>query len=471
MMMMRNSHGSAMKKMVVASGVVVMLVALAPSTSSALSRPVARTCDGEVATIVSAAPSIEGTAGDDVILATGTAGQTIKAGAGDDTICASSGPDRIFAGDGNDTVLAGNGNDAIDGWNGSDTIDGGFGNDTASGGAGDDAITGGPGTDTLAGNTGNDNVTGGGGNDFLSGNVGNDVISGGVGNDRTNGDAGNDMISGNEGSDTLIGGAGNDWLNGGVAPDVINPGAGSNTCGDDTSDSMRGPCAIDTAGPTISNIVAPEVVTAGETVTFTWRVTDSSGVSTTNMRIGGSSGYVTSWCGFVVVADLVIGDAFDGTYRAKCVVPATAINGEYTLFLLASDSFGNSAGLGPSAQFDFAVTGGSPDSVAPVVTVLWSGVLDDGDVLLQYRATDESGVAAISLFLALDGYSFASPQKGTYFYYGEANLGSGDATDGVYLSRMRRLSFTPNGEYTVWSSVIDTLGNTSFTNTGVTVTL
>ena len=467
--MMRNSHRSAMKKLVVAAGALTMLMALAPSTSSALSLPIARTCDGEVATIVSSAATIEGTSGDDVILATGTAGQTIRAGAGDDIICGTSGPDRIFAGDGNDTVLAGNGNDTIDGWNGFDTIDGGFGNDTASGGAGDDVITGGPGTDTVSGNTGNDQVTGGGGSDSLSGNVGNDVINGGLGDDRANGDTGNDMISGNEGSDTLNGGVGNDSLSGGAAPDVIDPGAGSNSCGFDSSDSMRGECAIDTTGPAISNIVIPDVVTAGTTMTFTWRATDAGGVVNTNMRFGGYSGWITSWCGFVVVADLVSGTAVDGTYQASCAVPANAVNGNYTVFLTASDMFGNNSAWDSSTQFDFTVDGGATDGAPPVVGDIEARV-DGGSVLVRWHATDPSGVAGQSAWAAHNVYSFASVQ-GPYFEYNAAVLVEGDATDGIYEQRIDRRMIAPDGTYTVWLTTIDTLGNKSFAQTGTTFVL
>jgi len=464
---MRNRHGSAVKKIVVAAGALTMLMALVPSPASALSPPVS--CGGEVPTIVSSAATIEGTAGDDVILATGTAGQTIKAGAGDDTICGSNGPDRIFAGDGNDTVLAGNGNDAIDGWNGFDTIDGGFGNDTASGGAGDDAITGGPGTDTLSGNTGNDNVTGGGGNDSLNGNVGNDVISGGVGNDRTNGDAGNDMISGNDGSDTLNGGTGNDSLSGGAAPDVIDPGTGSNSCGDDASDSMRGECTIDRTGVVITDVVVPAVVTAGTTVTFTWRAVDAGGVSNTNLRFGGYSGWITSWCGFVTVADLVSGTAVDGTYQASCSVPDNAVNGSYTVFLTATDMFGNNSAWDSSTQFDFTVDGGAADGVPPTVSDIEARV-DGASVVVRWHAADTSGVAGQSAWAAHNVYSFASV-AGPYFSYNAAVLVEGDATDGVYEQRIDRRSIAPDGTYTVWLTTIDTLGNKSFAQTGTTFVL
>ena len=407
------------------------LVVFVPNAASAVTT--APRCSGRVATIVSAAATITGTAGNDVIIATGSAGQTIRSGRGNDVICGSVGPDRIFADDGNDTVLSGNGDDVVDAGNGNDTVDAGAGRDNVIGGAGNDAVT------------------------------------AGAGIDRVTGDAGNDRITGNEGSDTLIGGIGNDALHGGASSDIIDPGTGSNSCGSDSSDSMRGPCTLDTMGPVISNIVVPKVVTAGGTMTFTWRATDTGGVSNTNMRFGGYSGWITSWCGFVTVADLVAGDAFNGTYRAVCDVPSTAVNGNYTLFLMASDTFGNGSAWDSSSQVDFTVAGGSADASPPAVSQLQARV-DGGSVVVSWRASDPAGVAGQSAWLAYNVYSFASIE-GPYFAYNAAVLVSGDALNGVYEQRIDRRQIAPNGTYTVWLTVIDTLGNKSFEQTATTFVL
>ena len=382
---------------------------------------------------MSGSPTVMGTAGDDVIVATGTVGQLIRAGSGNDIICGSAGPDRILAGDGNDTVFSGNGDDVVTAGNGNDIVDAGDGRDNVAGGEGDD------------------------------------VMRGGAGNDRVAGDGGDDRVTGNNGSDLLVGGTGDDALDGGSSPDVIDPGSGANSCGADAADSMRGPCTIDTTGPVIRSIAVPKVVTAGTRVTFTWRVVDSGGVGNTNMRLGGYSGYVTSWCGFVITADLVSGSAFDGTYQATCDVPANAVNGSYTLFLMASDSFGNSAGWDASSQFDFSVTDGSSDALPPSVSGLVVRV-DGGSVVVRWRATDPSGVAGQSAWLAHNVYSFASVE-GPYFAYNAAVLVSGDALNGVYEQRIDRRSIAPNGSYTVWLTVIDTLGNKDFSQTATTLAL
>ena len=445
---MRNPRKRWMSMAALATAGLTLVVFLPNAASAVTTAP---RCNGRVATIVSAAATITGTAGNDVIMATGSAGQTIRSGRGNDVICGSAGPDRIFADDGNDTVLSGNGDDVVDAGIGNDTVDAGVGRDIVIGGAGDDQ------------------VTGGGGDDLVSGNLGNDTLNGGLGNDRVNGDDGNDLLSGNEGNDTLNGGLGNDRLSGGPAPDVIDPGAGSNLCGSDSSDSMRGPCALDTTGPVISNIVVPRVVTAGGTMTFTWRVTDTGGVSNTNMRFGGYSGWITSWCGFVTVADLVAGDAFTGTYRAVCNVPSTAVNGTYTLFLMASDTFGNGSAWDSSSQVDFTVAGGSADASPPAVSQLQARV-DGGSVVVSWQASDPAGVAGQSAWLAHNVYSFASVE-GPYFAYNAAVLVSGDALNGVYEQRIDRRQIAPNGTYTVWLTVIDTLGNKSFDRTATTFVL
>ncbi|CAB4539979.1 unannotated protein [freshwater metagenome] len=303
----------------------------------------------------------------------------------------------------------------------------------------------------------------------MVGGAGDDAVTAGAGVDRVTGDAGNDRITGNDGSDTLIGGIGNDALDGGASSDIIDPGTGSNSCGSDTSDSLRGPCTIDTVGPAISNIVVPKVVTAGSIVTFAWRVADAGGVANTNMRIGGYSGYVSSWCGFVVVANLQSGSAFDGNYRVTCDVPPNAVNGSYTVFLAASDSFGNSSRWDASTQFDFSVTSGAADSSPPAVSNL-SARVEGSSVVVSWRASDPSGVAGQSAWLAYNVYSFASTE-GPYFVYNAAVLVSGDALNGVYEQRIDRRQIAPNGTYTVWLTVIDTLGNKSFDQTATTFVL
>lgn len=447
----------------------------------------APTCGGTKATIVSNASTVMGTAGRDVIVATGSSGQRILSGGGNDLICGSAAVDFVVAGDGDDMIFAGAGNDVVDGGNGNDTIDGGVGNDILSGGIGNDTLAGGAGNDTVSGNAGADRVHGGGGSDSLSGNEGddrilgdegddrllggdgNDVLNGDGGADRIDGEAGNDMVLGGDGSDTLQGGPGGDSLNGGPAPDVIDPGAGSNACGADSTDTVRGSCFIDRTAVAISDITLRTSVSAGDRLIVNWRAVDAGGVSNTEMRIGGPSGWVSSWCDFVISATLTSGTPFDGRYEASCTIPKSAVNGKYTMFVTAQDMFGNFAPWDASIQRDFVVGGGSTDSAAPVVRDLQARSVG-GEIVVRWRAADPSGVSGQSAWLALNVYSFASVE-GPYFTYNAATLVQGDAFDGTYEQRIERRSISPNGVYTVWLTVIDTLGNKSFAQTATTVVL
>ena len=111
------------------------------------------------------APTITGTAGDDVI--EGTPQTDIIAGYG-----------------GNDTIRGGGLEDYICGGAGKDSISGGAGSDGLSGEAGKDKLKGGAGSDTLKGGPGKDKLKGQGAIDILNGQGGKDTCSGGGGSDR-----------------------------------------------------------------------------------------------------------------------------------------------------------------------------------------------------------------------------------------------------------------------------------------------
>ena len=188
------------------------------------------------------------------------ASATINGGAGDDIIVGS---------DGVDTISGGDGNDRITGFRGDETINGDVGNDVMvwNNGEGDDINIGGDGVDEtlIVTGTGDDNMTvapngaririergfkvdmetverlsitslsgndtlttqagitlpmtidAGSGNDTITTGDGADLINGGDGNDTLNGAGGGDRIVGDRGGDTMNGGAGDDttvWNNG-----------------------------------------------------------------------------------------------------------------------------------------------------------------------------------------------------------------------------------------------------------------
>jgi uncharacterized repeat protein (TIGR01451 family) len=109
-----------------------------------------------------AAPTIVGTAGDDVLQGTSRA----------DVIVSLTGNDQVFASGGNDLICA-------DG--GADVVDGGPGKDFVTGGSGPDKLIGSDGGDTLKGKNGRDKLLGGKGDDLLNGGKKRDKCKGGPG--------------------------------------------------------------------------------------------------------------------------------------------------------------------------------------------------------------------------------------------------------------------------------------------------
>ena len=136
---------------------IVLLVALTTMVLGIPAAYAAPLCDGVAATI-------QGTAGDDVLV--GTAG--------------------------NDVIVAKNGDDVVRGGGGHDVICGGGGDDLLIGNDGADRIFGGNGADTLEGRRGRDLLDGGGGGDLILGNQGRDQIFGGLGVDTGKGGPGLD---------------------------------------------------------------------------------------------------------------------------------------------------------------------------------------------------------------------------------------------------------------------------------------
>jgi uncharacterized repeat protein (TIGR01451 family) len=113
-----------------------------------------------------AAPTITGTAGDDVI--TGTSHG--------DVIVTLTGNDQVFAGGGGDLVCTDGGADFVFGDRGGDTVIGGGGPDRLVGGDGGDQLKGKNGRDRLKGNNGNDTLNGGKKRDRCKGGPGRDVL-------------------------------------------------------------------------------------------------------------------------------------------------------------------------------------------------------------------------------------------------------------------------------------------------------
>ncbi|WP_194787919.1 retention module-containing protein [Pseudomonas sp. UFMG81] len=177
---------------------------------------------GNVDISYQAGHTLNGTAGDDVLLA-GGGDNTLLGGNGNDVLVAGAGNDSLYGGEGNDLLIAGPGNDLLDGGAGIDTAS--YAKATA--GVTVDLGHSGPqntlgaGTDTL---TGIENLIGSDYNDTLTGNDADNVLNGGAGNDVLKGGGGNDTLIGGPGNDTLTGGSGNDafvWQKGDSGHDTV----------------------------------------------------------------------------------------------------------------------------------------------------------------------------------------------------------------------------------------------------------
>ena len=119
--------------------------------------------------------AISGTAGNDVLTATGAGDLDLFGQAGNDRLTGSDGANRLFGQTGDDVLI---GND------GADVLNGGGGNDVLFGGTGADVLGGSAGNDRLFGQAGDDRLFGGAGDDVLAGNLGTDVLFGQAGADR-----------------------------------------------------------------------------------------------------------------------------------------------------------------------------------------------------------------------------------------------------------------------------------------------
>jgi hypothetical protein len=236
---------------------------------------------------------------------------------------------------------------------------------------------------------------------------------------------------------------------------------------------MIGSCTIDNSGPEMSNVSVPSSVQAGSAVTFIWSVNEAAGVDSSWVKIGGPSGWVTTWCGFGIQGTRISGTAQAAVFSATCQVPENAVNTEYTAFFDAADVFGLNA---QSLSANFRVIGGASDASAPVVTQLAvsSPTLAYGETLdITFSVEDETGMQGVIAWIAHNGYGFANNQGRSHIDYGTyaVTLTSGDAKNGTYLQRIGLNEWAPSGEYTLWISVIDTLGNKVFYQTDTKFTV
>jgi Ca2+-binding RTX toxin-like protein len=256
-------------------------------------------------TITAAGLAIEGSAGVDRIVNTGTLQTTANAILMDlkdgadfyNGIGGSATGGIIKLGLGNDTAYGGAGSEIFDGGAGNDYLNGGGGNDTvdyseATGGVTVDlnkttaqAIGSGQGIDTLCDI---DNLVGGASDDRLTGNAADNMLDGGAGSDTLDGGTGNDSLKGGDGNDSLQGGAGNDTIEGGAGGDTLDGGAGD--------DSLVGGGGIDTVRYSGSAGVRADLsrsdgqITVGAGVDILIGITNLEGGSNADVFTGNAAG-------------------------------------------------------------------------------------------------------------------------------------------------------------------------------------
>ena len=335
--------------------------------------------------------------------------------------------------------------------------------------------------ETLNGTAQNDVICGLGGNDRIFGNGGNDTLVGGLGNDSLSGGAGIDILLGGQGSDVLTGGAGADRLTGGTGRDAISAGTAGDSCASDTEDRISGTCAVDTSGPTISDVVVPPTVAAGTQLLVSWRVSDpsgtadSSGSPVTWMKVGGANGWISTWCAFPTLATPIADSAVDGRYQASCELPTSVVDGTYTVFIGAADVFGNTSES--TGSDSFTVVDGASDALPPTVTELTFAPLSPApgeELVFRWRATDETGVSYVMPWAFGPNGFLVDLATGKLWLDSQSGiLVSGTSQDGIYEIKLRVSPAAIAGTYTLWLSKGDTLGNKTFepaTKDGVPIT-
>jgi hypothetical protein len=246
---------------------------------------------------------------------------------------------------------------------------------------------------------------------------------------------------------------------------------------------VNGTCARDTTGPQVSDVQIPAELTAGETLTVTWRVTDPSGIDTpgglflggfgpnTQALFGGPPGWL-SFCPFPGEPTRISGNSTDGVYQASCDFPATTPNGTYSVILQAADVFENRFD-GFSRFFDFEVVGGSDDNVVPELFDIRTDAATyapGDDVTITFRATDDTGVAGVIPWAYGPNGQLSGPE-GLWLSYDLATLVTGDATDGTYSVTLKLSDAAAAGNYSFYFSVRDEVGNRAYFSVGTGFTV
>jgi hypothetical protein len=159
------------------------------------------------------------------------------------------------------------------------------------------------------------------------------------------------------------------------------------------------------------------------------------------------------------------------TYRAECNVPANAVNGTYTLEYNAVDVFGNNA---QPQRVILTIGGGTDDAEAPIAQRidLSQSTLSAGDAFkLTALLQDASGVVGARVYVQYRTGWIVDSNGAFYVSYDGDSLTATSDTTATLEQQLTFRSDAPAGEYVIWLSVIDAVGNRNFFDTGTTITL
>jgi len=215
----------------------------------------------------------------------------------------------------------------------------------------------------------------------------------------------------------------------------------------------------------ITNVRVPAEVRAGTPLVIRFRMTDPSGYQAPVAFVGGTSGWVSSWCGFGVAAVRVSGDQRDGEYEISCLVPSNAPSAGYLVSIGCECIFPDVSVDALFVTYDFNVVGGSSDVRVPVITssrITWFGEIAAGGTFsVSTYATDESGIAYVVAWVeGPNGRITNDAGKPWASDMGLDTITRTGVVDGEWFVQTITLrDDAAPGRYRLWFSVGDSIGN------------
>lgn len=158
----------------------------------------------------------------------------------------------------------------------------------------------------------------------------------------------------------------------------------------------------------IGTAAAPVTQFVGGNIVFTSQISDVSGIASAKIDIKNSSGLTVET--IVLFDDGLHGDgaAKDGTYGYEWTVPAYLTVGTYKVFVVASDTFGNTFSTALE-QTNFNVTASTAVLTTITVTPVNPSIVVGGTQAFIATAKDQFG----AIFPATITWTSSAPAKGT----------------------------------------------------------